>query len=146
MSHPFDFAHIVVFVDTQGLYRHMASVANAFPNIAEPTGSNGVLTKCADPFAGDSVWERNELPTAAQLPEPLRDERIKWSVHQDLYRVSRVYVLSSRYQTLSKTSNSTLTPSDRGSKFKPSCSWTGRSLSADVKHLARYFGQSSARS
>jgi len=64
MPHPFNFAHIVVFVNAQGLYRHMASIASAFPNIAEATGSNGVITKCDDPFAGDSVWD-GEFPTAA---------------------------------------------------------------------------------
>ena len=72
---------------------------------------------------------------AAQLPEPLGDDRIKGSIPQDLYRVSTYTLgLVLHYRTLSNTSKSPLTPSV----------WT--SLGAYLRQLARYFGQSSGRS
>ena len=129
----FDFVHVVTFVDTQGLYCHMPFAVNTFPNITETPRSNGVLAHRINPFFGDGVRSGDESSAATQLSKPLGNERIKGSVPQDLCRVSTyVLVLVLHYPTLSKTSKSVLlTPS------------VCASLGAYLRHLARYFGQSS---
>ena len=131
--YPFDFVHVVAFEDAQGLYCHMPFAVNTFPNITETSGSNGVLAHRTDPFFGDDVRSGDESPAATQLSKPLGNERIKGSVPQDLRRVSTyVLVLAFHHRTLSKTSKSVLlTPS------------VCASLDAYLRHLARYFGQSS---
>jgi hypothetical protein len=53
--YPFDFSYVLVFVDAQRLYRHASSIVSAFPNIAETTGSDGVLSHRTDLFSVDSV-------------------------------------------------------------------------------------------
>ena len=70
-SYPFDFVHVVVFVDAQGLYRHMLFAVGTLPNIAETTGGNWMLAKYLDLFTGDSVRIGEEFPPAAKLPKPL---------------------------------------------------------------------------
>jgi hypothetical protein len=86
-SYPADFALIVVFVDTQGLYRHMPSIVCSFPNITETAGSNGTIAHRPDTFSGDGVRNGNEVSAVAQLPKLLGYEGIKRSVPQDLYRL-----------------------------------------------------------
>ena len=115
--------HILIFVDAQGLDRHPSSIVSAFPNITESTSSNGVLLHCSDLFTGYSVRNGDEFATATQLPKPPGDEGIKGAVPQNLYCVSMIYTvtLAHIWQTLSKTSNSALTPSVCVSGFKPRC-------------------------
>jgi hypothetical protein len=91
--YPFNFVYIIVFVDTEGFYRHIPSTASSPPYIPKPSISDGMFAHCTDSFFGDGVRGGGDSFLAAQLSKPLGDERVKGSVPQDLYRVS-TYVLS----------------------------------------------------
>lgn len=59
------FVYVVEFVDTQGFYRHMPFTISTFPNIAETSGSNGVLAHRTDTSFGDGVRSGDELLVVA---------------------------------------------------------------------------------
>lgn len=89
-SYPADFPLIIVFVDAQGLYRHISSIIHSFPNIAETAGSNCTIAHSFYSLSGDGIRDGEEVSVVTQPPKLFGYQRIKRSVPQDLYRLVHV--------------------------------------------------------
>ena len=63
--YPFDFVHVLAFVDAQGLYRHMPFTVSTYPNITETSRSNDAPAHRTNTFFGDGVRSEDEPCVAA---------------------------------------------------------------------------------